>query len=127
MKLFAISVLVIALLGGMLFAAAKSNPKNDISFSEVQTAVNDGARYYDVRTPAEFAAGHFASAINLPLGDIQSGVLPDVPKGTKIYVQCQSGNRSAQATRLLKSAGFTNITDLGGISDVQRIGGKLET
>lgn len=127
MKLFAISLVVIALIGGMLYAAGKSNPKSDVSFTEVQAAVNDGARYYDVRTPAEFAAGHFASAVNLPLADIQSGIMPDVSKDTKIYVQCQSGNRSAQATRLLKSAGFTNVTDLGGISDVQRIGGKLET
>jgi len=125
-KLFAISISVIALIGGMLFAAAKSNPKNAVSFSDVQTSVSTGAKYYDVRTPAEFAAGHFAPAVNLPLADIQAGTLPNIAKDTKIFVQCQSGNRSAQAARLLKSAGFTNVTDLGGISDVQRIGGKLQ-
>lgn len=131
MRLFAISAIVVAIIGGLLFAAAngsnEANTADNVTFAQVQSDVSSGAKFYDVRTPEEYTAGHFASAENLPLGDIQAGTLPDVPKDTKIYLQCQSGNRSGQATKILEDAGYTNVTDLGGITDVQQIGGQLET
>jgi len=37
-------------------------------------------------------------------------------KVEQIVVYCQSGGRSAMAKRLLESNGFTNVHDLGGIS-----------
>jgi rhodanese-related sulfurtransferase len=40
-------------------------------------------------------------------------------------VYCRSGNRSSQAATMLKAAGFTNVTDLGGLSAVEKIDGKL--
>lgn len=99
---------------------------SSVSFSVVQTDVNSGAKLYDVRTSQEYASGHFENAKNWSLQDMQAGKLPEVPKITKIYVYCQSGNRSSQAARLLTDAGFSNVTDLGGLQDVQKIGGKLQ-
>ena len=58
---------------------------------------------------------------------MQAGKLPDVAKDTKIYVYCHSGNRSGQATTILKNAGYTNVIDLHGLADVQTIGGKIIT
>lgn len=104
-------------------APAKFSSAN---FSTVQTDVNSGAKLYDVRTSQEYASGHFENAKNWPLLDMQAGKLPDISKTTKIYVYCQSGNRSSQAARLLTDAGFSNVTDLGGLQDVQKIGGKLQ-
>lgn len=98
-----------------------------LTFATVQRDATGGAKLYDVRTAEEYDAGHFASAINWSLQDMEAGNLPDVPKDSKIFVYCRSGNRSSQAAAILKDAGYTNIVDLGGLPDVQAIGGKLVT
>lgn len=94
-------------------------------FAVIQSKIKDGAQLLDVRTAEEFDSGHFAGAINLDVEDIIAGKLPDAAKDAQLYVYCRSGNRSAQAVSLLKQAGFTNITDLGGLTDVEGMGGKL--
>jgi rhodanese-related sulfurtransferase len=89
--------------------------------------VKNGAHLYDVRTADEYKSGHFAGALNWSLQDMQAGKLPGVAKDAKIYVYCHSGNRSGQATTILAQSGYTNVTDLHGISAVESIGGKLVT
>ena len=94
-------------------------------FAAIQDDVKNGAKLIDVRTADEFKAGHFDNAINVPLDKIESGEFPTVAKNTTIYLYCRSGNRSSQAKQLLEKAGFTNIKDLGGLEDVQKLGGAL--
>lgn len=128
-KAYLIIIAALVLVAGLVFINAKNQPERQsdaTGFSKVQSDINAGAELYDVRTSQEFAAGHFAGAENWALQDMQAGKLPDVSKDTKIYVYCQSGNRSSQATKLLTDAGFTNVVDLGGLQDVQASGGKLE-
>jgi rhodanese-related sulfurtransferase len=121
----AITILVLAVI---TLISGNSTPSTTSAedFSTVRTDVNSGAKLYDVRTSQEYAAGHFEHAENWSLQDIQANKLPEIPKTTHIYVYCQSGNRSSQAARLLTDAGFENVTDLGGLQDVQKIGGKLQ-
>ena len=83
----------------------------------------------DVRTPAEFAAGHIEGALNI---DFESGTFAsDVQKldKTKRYaVYCRSGNRSGQATALMAKDGFTSIFNLsGGVIDWANAGQALVT
>ena len=121
-------VVAVALLFGGLLFASNDNAKpqsTQPAFTEVAQALGQGAKLYDVRTADEFAANHFEGALNWSLQDLQAGKLPDVPKDTVLYVYCKSGNRSGQATALLKENGFTNITDLGGLASVQAAGGTL--
>jgi rhodanese-related sulfurtransferase len=117
-------------------ALAIANPTKDdfnspstktSSFTDIQTAVKNGAHLYDVRTPDEYAAGHFARATNFPLQNMQANKLPPVNKTAKIYVYCHSGNRATQATTILKQNGYTNVTNLGGATAVESMGGKLIT
>lgn len=93
-------------------------------FAQIQEAVVGGALLLDVRTPGEYTAGHIDGASNLPLQEIQSGTLPNIGTDKTVYVYCQSGNRSAQATAILKKAGYT-VEDLGGIDNVTAMGGTL--
>jgi phage shock protein E len=66
----------------------------------------------DVRTPEEFAQGSVKGAVNIPLDEIESRL--DEFKGkTDIVVFCRSGNRSRQASEILKRHGFDNVTDGG--------------
>ncbi len=120
----------IALIGGLaMFGNGSEAEKGaeQMTFATVQQDVANGAKFYDVRTAQEYNEGRFENAVNWSLQDIEAGKLPDVPKDTKIYVHCQSGNRSGQATTILKNAGYTNVVDLGGLADVETIGGTLIT
>lgn len=119
---------ILAVAFGVIALKSNNNTpaqSSSVSFAAVQSDVSSSAKLYDVRTAQEYTSGHFENAENWSLQDMQAGKLPEVPKTTKIYVYCQSGNRSSQAARLLKDAGFSNITDLGGLQDLQKIGGKL--
>jgi phage shock protein E len=78
----------------------------------------------DVRTPAEFAAGHIASAIDLDLnGATFQSEVAKLDPATPYFVYCHSGNRSAQASAYLQQQGFTSIYELqGGITAWQSAG-----
>ncbi|MBI5531673.1 MAG: rhodanese-like domain-containing protein [Deltaproteobacteria bacterium] len=86
-----------------------------ISSAEAHQRVDKGARLIDVRTPEEFAGGHIAGAVNIPLSDLQSDVDRVGPKDAEYVLYCASGARSAAAARMLKSAGREKVYDLGSI------------
>lgn len=123
------SILAVLIVGVIWFVAISSidaqKQVDQLSFSEVQGNIVSGARLLDVRTKEEFDEGHFVRAELFPLQDIEDGKLPDINKDSKIYLYCRSGNRSSQAKALLEKAGYTSVVDLGGLADVQRIGGNL--
>lgn len=69
----------------------------------------------DVRTPQEFASGHIAGAINIPVEQLANR-LSEVSTSMPIVVYCQSGNRSGQASTILAQNEYDDIYDLGGIA-----------
>lgn len=127
--------IMVALVGGFFLVSkpaqddTASNQKASTtavrSFSQVQSAVDSGGQLLDVRTAEEYAAGHIDGSKNLSLQSIEAGNLPAGSKDEEIYVYCRSGNRSAQAKNILESAGYTHITDLGAMTDVQDMGGNV--
>lgn len=61
----------------------------------------------DVRTPAEFAAGHAEDAINVPLERLRARMAElQVPKSTEIVTMCVGGARSSRAAVELKKMGY---------------------
>lgn len=74
----------------------------------------------DVREPMEYAGGHIAGSLNVPLSRITQA---DLPRGPLVLV-CHSGNRSAQALAQLMQQGHPHpLTDLeGGIPAWQQAG-----
>ncbi len=81
----------------------------------------------DVRTPAEFAAGHVAGARNLdveaPGFAAQLGALD--PAGAYL-VYCHSGRRSALAAEQMAKAGFGDIVDGGAMADLVAAGAPTQ-
>jgi rhodanese-related sulfurtransferase len=69
----------------------------------------------DVRTPAEFAAGHVPGARNISHELLQSRIeeLGDV-RGKQVVVYCRSGRRSSLAGEVLRKAGFKRLAHLEG-------------
>lgn len=85
---------------------------NHISTDELATKLNDNITLIDVREPVEFAAGHVAQAVNVPLSAIDTY---DGAKDEAVYVFCRSGNRSQQAAHILSDMGYQPINVDGGI------------
>jgi molybdopterin/thiamine biosynthesis adenylyltransferase/rhodanese-related sulfurtransferase len=67
----------------------------------------------DVREPGEFAAGHLAGAINLPMSRIAREGLT-LPEPRSIVFVCRSGVRSARAAVLAAQAGVRGTRQLAG-------------
>ena len=72
----------------------------------------------DVRTDAEWDDGYIETAIHIPLDKISNtieGFIED--KDQVIYLYCRSGKRSGQAEIALKSIGYVNAKNVGGIKE----------
>ncbi len=74
-----------------------------------------GVTLIDVRTPAEFASGGSADAINI---ERRSADCPPrvaaLPADGRYALYCRSGNRSGQARMQMLGSGFTQVSDLAG-------------
>jgi hydroxyacylglutathione hydrolase len=75
-------------------------------------AERGGATLLDVRSRAEWTAGHLPGALNLPLAElpVRVGELPPGP----VIVHCQTGARAAIAASLLMARGLDNVRVYGG-------------
>lgn len=64
----------------------------------------------DVREVNEFATGHIAGAVNIPIRTIPANLerLP-ASRSAEIITVCPSGFRSAQVTMALSLLGYTNV------------------
>jgi glyoxylase-like metal-dependent hydrolase (beta-lactamase superfamily II)/rhodanese-related sulfurtransferase len=67
----------------------------------------------DVRGPGEFAEGALPGAVNLPLPRLRAR-LSELDPERPVLVNCAGGYRSSAAASLLRSAGFTDVSDLLG-------------
>lgn len=78
-----------------------------------QLVATPGVQIIDVRTPEEFAEGHIAGAVNIPVesSDFRDRVSALDPAGT-YAVYCRSGNRSQGAVETMAGAGITGIYEL---------------
>jgi rhodanese-related sulfurtransferase len=94
---------------------------------------NPDAVYIDVRTEREFANGHPAGAVNIPVAfpdpargmimnaDFVKVVEANFARDKKIIVGCQAGPRSTAAAGFLQQAGYEDIASViggfGGMRD----------
>ena len=73
------------------------------------------ATVIDVRSAADFAAGHIVNAVNIPMNGFknQLAVLGKY-KGKPIIVNCKSGGQSGAACEHLRKQGFEEVYNLKG-------------
>lgn len=88
----------------------------DINAGVAEWLNNSDAVLLDVRTVEEYRQGHIEGSLNIPLHNIQDVKHRISALDMPIYVHCLSGSRSAQAASALKSMGYTNVANIGGIS-----------
>jgi rhodanese-related sulfurtransferase len=80
---------------------------------------NKSTKIIDVRSKGEFAGGHVADSINIPLNEIPSSLDELKSHQGQLVLCCASGNRSGQALNFLQQNGFDNAHNGGGWMDVK--------
>ena len=119
--LFFLSLIVAgspALAGGKSVKELLTEAKSQITeitpqqvFEDLQA--NQAMVLLDVRTEAEFQAGHLPQAINIPRGLLEFRIGSKVKDlNTPIVVYCRSGARGAFATQTLMAMGYTNVKNM---------------
>lgn len=84
-----------------------------VSALEFQQAMKENVLLLDVRTPAEYAAGHLPDAVLLDFqapGFAQALAGLDPSLHTLLY--CRSGTRSFAAMEVMRQAGWQRVTEL---------------
>lgn len=121
-------VLACAAMVFYVFLTAEPQPEGLEPLSAVQArslmADAPDAVILDIRTPAEFAAGHIEGAVNIDYyaPDFESR-LAGLDRNTEYFVYCRSGNRSGRAMDTFARLGFSRVKHLkGGIIDWEGAG-----
>lgn len=77
--------------------------------------------WIDVRSAVEHSIDNIEGDARISHDDIVAGVSEIFPdKNTDIRLYCRSGNRAGKAILALKDAGYTNVSNAGGINDARR-------
>jgi len=75
--------------------------------------VKQGAIIVDVRSKGEYAGGHIAKSLNIPVDALASNLNQLKDKNKVIITCCASGMRSGMAKSVLKSKGYAAVYNGG--------------
>ncbi|HRP01620.1 MAG TPA: rhodanese-like domain-containing protein [Candidatus Kapabacteria bacterium] len=103
-----------------------------VACSSVQKTSNNkyidqqtGLIIIDVRSNEEWNEGHLENAIHIPVDDIKSQIVNNIPnKDASIAVYCQTGYRANIAKTSLEALGYTHVSNLGGYEEASQALGK---
>jgi phage shock protein E len=90
-----------------------------VASNMVLELIKGGAQVVDVRSPEEFRDGYYPGAINIPVNALQAR-MTELKKDKAVVLYCASGARSGMAARMLKSAGYAQVVNAGGLGDMPR-------
>ncbi len=86
----------------------------EVEADEAAALVEDGAQVLDVREPDEWAVGHIAGSLHVPMGDVAARV-GEVTRDRRVVVVCRSGSRSMVVAEALGAAGYDAVNLAGGL------------
>lgn len=99
----------------------------NVTVHEAHAHQSEGYTYVDVRSIPEFAQGHPAGAVNVPLlhrdertgqvspnRDFVAVMQQNFPPDARLLIGCQVGGRSAQAAQILSASGYQDIANVIG-------------
>lgn len=106
---------------------AKNNIK-EVSISEAQERVNNGASLIDVREDNEWNKEHVKDAVHLGRGIIERDIVEKYPdKNAELILYCGGGFRSALSAYNLTKMGYTNVSSMaGGYTAWKNANGSIE-
>ena len=102
-----------------VFLAKISMGASGVDPAAAKEKIKQGATVIDVRTPSEYESGHYQGSKNIPLQELQDHLAEIGDKNKAIVVYCASGMRSGKAAKILTAAGFTDVTNAGGLRNLE--------
>jgi len=115
-----IASLVVAIVLGITYSIARPAPipmdipaaRAGLKSRQIQVAV-------DVRTPAEWSAGHYAKALHIPADQIFTRLPAAVPdRDTAILFYCRTGRRAYAAAAAAQELGYSKVYYLSDSTDM---------
>ena len=110
-----IIILAVALIAIRIMRRFSAGTVSAADESAVREALSRGATLVDVRTPEEFAQGHWDGAINIPLDDVPARLDEFGECDAPVVLYCRTGRRSRLAAATLGQHGFNNVINAGGL------------
>ena len=89
-------------LAGML---AQNVLNGDMPLADWRALGHTDALLLDVREPGEYAGGHVAGAVNIPLSQLRQR-RTELPKDRDVWIYCGVGQRAYYAVRFLRQDGY---------------------
>ena len=111
------SAVVMALFASALEMRHRMSGGAGISPNEAVGLLNQGGvLLLDVRSAADYDAGHITDARSAPEGQLQGKLADTVKKFREkpVLVYCENGSASANTAQQLRSQGFTKVVTLRG-------------
>jgi rhodanese-related sulfurtransferase len=93
----------------------RHDPSSGVSPTEALSLTREGALLLDVREDDEWAAGHAAEAVSLPMSRLAAHV-QTLPPDRLIICVCHVGARSAMVARALSGGGWDAVNLSGGMT-----------
>jgi phage shock protein E len=112
-----VTAAVVAVAGWLIVRRLLKGGK--VAQNVVQEKIKAGAQIVDVRSPEEFRDGFYPGAVNIPVQELARR-LGEIKKEKAVVLDCASGARSGAAARVLKQAGYADVTNAGGLGDMPR-------
>ncbi len=106
-------------------SCSAQEPVNMENNTMVEKLENKEIVLLDVRTDEEWQAGHAKGAIHWDLAKLEAGQMPNIPKEADVQIYCRTGNRAGVARNIMLQAGYQKVSNLGGLSDWQKMGGEV--
>lgn len=79
---------------------------SEVSYTQAEQHVAQGAEWLDVRMPDEYRQSHIRGSRNLPLNELRAGQVDLLSSDRSYVLYCDSGGRSSVAAFLLTDRGF---------------------
>jgi phage shock protein E len=102
--------------GGIAAAAAYTYfGENLVSSKDAKKMIRAGTikKVIDVRTIAEYRAGHYRGALHIPVNKINRKTTTELPK-KGLLVYCNTGQRARFAAEKLEELGFEDVYYIAG-------------
>ena len=94
-----------------------------IDVASARARQRSGELIIDVRSPEEYAQGHIAGAVNIPLEQLEAAELPDAA----VMTTCGGGGRGGRAADALVAAGHEAYSIAGGTRAWEAAGMPVES
>lgn len=92
-----------------------SDKEPQIDVEEAHRRLGQGELLIDVREPRERDEVRIPGSRLLPMSEFLERYQEELPRDRELMIQCRSGSRSAEVTRILLQQGYRAVNVAGGI------------